>query len=102
MKIKYVQQLLESMSPRNKEYWFVEMMHTQGLNRIPIGYHQLLKLQKLMDKKGINWKPSLWEQLVGRVKLWWYLESPWAKRDMKKYEGLSRTTFTENLPTPSK
>ena len=90
MKIKHVEKLLDSMNRNNKDYLFVELMLAMGYSRCLVSPREINELEKLMDKKKIDYKPRFWwwEQYVKRLKFWW-----WMRRKPDDYSGISKTTL---------
>jgi hypothetical protein len=97
MKVNKLQELLSRMRKDNKDRYFVEYCLMYGLTGQPISPTHYHKLEKLMDKKGIKFRPSKLSSFIYRIKLWWWLESPVAKIHMRRhlhdYEGLSKTIY---------
>ena len=93
MKVKYVKELLDGMNRNNKDYLFVEYMLAMGQMSYFVGSKDLKRLEKLMKKRGVDYKPKWWEwkRYVNVLKFWW-----WMKRKSEDYSGLSRTTYSEN------
>ena len=89
---------MNRINKRNKYYIYVEYALNAGFNHIPISLNLLHLLEKMMDKKRINYRRTWFERIKLRITFWWLIDNPWANYQMnKKYGHLSSSTYSNKL-----